>query len=87
MSRPSDDVPTTVIPQQTAEQPPMATAPATERSRVWPRRLPARIGRARTSTVVIGGLFLLLGGLNIVLPEDPYVTVDTQYGQLTVRES
>jgi len=87
MSRPSDDLPTTVIPQQTAEQPPMATAPATQRSRIWPRRLPARIGRARTSTVIIGALFLLLGGLNVVLPQDPYVTVPTQYGDLRVRQS
>ena len=74
MSSPSDDLPTTVIPQQTAEQPAVTTAPATRRSRIWPSKLPARIGRARTSTVVIGALFVLLGGLNLVLPVDEGAT-------------
>jgi len=86
-STPPDDHPTRVIPQRTAEQPPMATAPATQRSGLWPSRLPQRIGRARTSTVIIGALFVLLGGLNIVLPEDPYVTVPTEYGDLRVHQS
>ena len=72
MSSPQDDLPTTVIPQQTVEQPAVTTAPATRRARIWNRKLPARIGRARTSTVIIGALFVLLGGLNLVLPEqDP----------------
>ena len=69
MTRPADDRPTTVLPQQTVEQPSVTTSPATRRSYTWHRRIPARIGRARTSTVVIGALFVLLGGLNTVLPQ------------------
>jgi hypothetical protein len=88
MSRPPDDLPTTVIPQQTVEQPAVSTAPATRRSRVWQRKLPQRIGRARTSTVIIGCLFVLLGGLNFVLPEDPYVDVPLPDGSsVRVRSS
>ena len=69
MTRPSDEQPTTVLPQQTVEQPSVTTSPATRRSYTWHRRIPARIGRARTSTVIIGALFLLLGGLNVALPQ------------------
>ncbi len=74
MTRPPDDVPTTVIPQQTAEQPVVTTAPATRRSSLR-SRVPARIGRARTSTVVIGCLFVLLFALNAALPRDEGETV------------
>ncbi|MCZ2827635.1 hypothetical protein O2W14_02140 [Modestobacter sp. VKM Ac-2986] len=87
MTRPSDDQPTTVLPQQTVEQPSVTTSPATRRSYTWHRRIPARIGRARSSTVIIGALFVLLGGLNFVLPTDPYVTVPTEYGDVRVRSS
>jgi len=83
-----DDQPTTVIPQQTAEQPAVTTSPPADRNRVWQRKLPAHLGRARTSTVVIGALFLLLGGLNTVLPTDPYVDVPTaDGGTVRVRSS
>jgi hypothetical protein len=68
MTRPSpDEQPTTVLPQTTVEQPTVATAPATRRARVW-RHIPSRVGRARTSTLVIGCLFVLLLGLNAALP-------------------
>jgi hypothetical protein len=88
MSTSSDgERPTTVLPQAGIEQPAVTTAPATRRARVWHRKLPARIGRARTSTVVIGVLFVLLTGMNYVLPQDPYVTVPTQYGEVRVRSS
>ena len=89
MTGPQDELPTTVIPQQTVEQPAVTTAPATRRSRIWQRRLPARIGRARTSTVIIGCLFVLLGGLNFVLPEeDPLREVTLPNGAVVqVRES
>ena len=70
MTRPPDEQPTTVLPQQTVEQPSVTTSPATRRTRTWHHRIPARIGRARSSTVVIGALFVLLGGLNLVLPEE-----------------
>jgi hypothetical protein len=75
MSSPSDDRPTTVIPQQTVEQPAVTTAPATRRNRVWQRKLPSRVGRARTSTVIIGLLFVLLSALNSVLPQDEGASV------------
>jgi hypothetical protein len=68
VTRPPDDVPTTVLPQPTVEQPSVTTSPATRRSYTWHRRIPARIGRARSSTLVIGALFVLLGGLNALLP-------------------
>jgi hypothetical protein len=70
MSTPrGDDLPTTVLPRATAEQPSVVTAPATRRARVWQRKLPPRLGRARTSTVVIGCLFVLLYALNAGLPQ------------------
>ena len=48
----SERRPTTPVPTVTAE-------PATpRRPRIWPRRVPARIGRARTSTVVLAVLFV-----------------------------
>lgn len=43
--------PTTPVPQLTTE-------PVARRARIWPRKVPARIGRARTSTVVLAVLFL-----------------------------
>jgi hypothetical protein len=64
-----DHRPTTVLPQQTVEQPAVVTAPATRRSRVW-SHVPARLGRARTSTVVIGCLFVILLAVNAALPRE-----------------
>src|SRR3954447_8603438 len=83
MSMSSDDQPTTVR-QVTAEQPAVTAVPATPRTRIWQRKVPARIGRARTSTVVISCLWLLLFALNVSLPQDTYTTVTTDTGQ-TVR--
>ncbi|MBB3677625.1 hypothetical protein [Modestobacter versicolor] len=81
MSKP-DEQPTTVIPQQTVEQPAVSTAPATRRTGIW-QHVPARIGRARTSTVVIGCLFVLLFALNAALPRDEgqTTTVTTSDGR------
>ena len=88
MSTSPDDQPTTVLGRQTAEQPAVTTSPPADRRRAWQRQLPAHLGRARTSTVVIGVLFLLLGGVNTVLPTDPYVPVTTDDGQVVyVRQS
>jgi hypothetical protein len=70
VSRPADEHPTTVLPQQTVEQPSVTTSPSTGRAGTWHSRIPARIGRARSSTVIIGALFVLLGGLNAVLPQE-----------------
>jgi hypothetical protein len=77
-----DDQPTTVQ-QQTAVQPAVTAMPATRRSRLFPGgRLPARIGRARTSTLVLGLLFVLLFGLYVaVRPPVEYTTVTTTSGQ------
>jgi hypothetical protein len=70
MTTPSpDEQPTRVLPQATAEQPAVTAAPATRRAAIWQRRVPARIGRARTSTVIIGCLFVLLFALNSALPQ------------------
>uniref|UniRef100_UPI00110CA883 hypothetical protein n=1 Tax=Modestobacter excelsi TaxID=2213161 RepID=UPI00110CA883 len=75
MTRPSpDEHPTTVLPQPTLEQPTVVTAPATRRARVW-QHIPSRVGRARTSTLVIGCLFVLLLGVNAALPRDAGGTV------------
>jgi hypothetical protein len=89
MSRHSDDEqPTTVLQQPTAEQPSVTTGPATRRARIFQRRLPARIGRARTSTLIIGALWVLLFALNSTLPQDPLVTVDLPNGNsVQVRSS
>jgi hypothetical protein len=65
----SDEQPTTVLPQSTPERPAVTVAPATRRARIWQRKVPARIGRARTSTVVIGCLFVLLSAINSTLPQ------------------
>jgi hypothetical protein len=88
MSTPfSDDQPTTVQ-RHTAEQPTVTAAAATRRTRLWERKVPARLGRARTSTVVIGALFVLLFGLNSTLPQDTYTTVQLPNGDsVRVRSS
>ena len=75
MTRPSpDERPTTVLPQVTVEQPTVVTAPATRFARMW-RHIPSRVGRARTSTLVIGCLFVLLMAVNAALPRDAGGTV------------
>jgi hypothetical protein len=85
MSRHSpDEQPTTVLQQPTAEQPGVTTVPATRRTRIWQRKVPSRIGRARTSTVTIGSLFVLLFALHAAVAPDPveYTNiVDANTGQ------
>jgi hypothetical protein len=88
MTRPSPDGQPTLVQQVTAGQPGVTAAPATRRAAIWQRKVPTRIGRARTSTVVIGCLFVLLYGLNAGLPQDPYVTVPLpDGGSVRVRSS
>jgi hypothetical protein len=77
--------------QRTRELPATAEAPAATTDvappvRFWKQRVPSRIGRARTSTVVLGVLFLALFGLYLgVRPAAvEYTTVETTSGQ-TVR--
>ncbi|WP_299953105.1 hypothetical protein [uncultured Modestobacter sp.] len=76
MTRPADEQPTTVLPQQTVEQPSANAAPATRGTSLWHRHVPARIGRARTSTLVIGALFAVLFVLNLLLPRPDSGTTD-----------
>jgi hypothetical protein len=85
MSRHSpDEQPTTVLQQPTAEQPGVTAVPATRRTRIWQRKVPSRIGRARTSTVTIGCLFVLLSALNSALPQPDNRTVPVTYNGRTI---
>ncbi|MCZ2815681.1 hypothetical protein [Modestobacter sp. VKM Ac-2984] len=83
MSTSSDDQPTKVLPQTTAE-PPAHAAPATRRSPGWPSSVPAHIGRFRTSSLVLGGLFVVLFVLNLVLPrpDSGTRTITTSDGEI-----
>lgn len=74
MSTPSDDQPTRVLPQP--DQPSATAAPATRRTSAWHRHVPARIGRARTSTLVISALFAVLFVFNLLLPRPDSGTTD-----------
>jgi hypothetical protein len=86
MSRHSpDEQPTTVLQQPTAEQPGVTAVPATRRTRIWQRKVPSRIGRARTSTVIIGCLFVLLSALNSTLPQPDSRTVPVTYNGRTIN--
>jgi hypothetical protein len=81
MSSPRHHQPTRVLPS-TAEQP-AATTEAPPAARFWRQKLPARIGRARTSTVVLSVVFLASSALYLGVRPD-YVTVTTVDGA-TVR--
>jgi hypothetical protein len=76
MTTPSPDEHPTRVQHATVEQPEVSTVPATRRTAIWQRRVPARIGRARTSTVLIGCLFVLLYALNAGLPQADGGTTD-----------
>lgn len=83
MSTPSGDQPTRVLPS-TAEQPPATTA-APQPATFWRQRVPAHLGRARTSTVVLAVLFVAFFALYVLVrPAVEYTTVRTESGQ-TVR--
>jgi hypothetical protein len=81
MSTPSRHQRTRVLPA-TAQQP-AATTEAPPAARFWRQKLPAHIGRARTSTVVLSVLLLVCGALYLSVRPD-YVTVTTVDGA-TVR--
>ncbi|MCZ2838062.1 hypothetical protein [Modestobacter sp. VKM Ac-2985] len=74
MSTSSDDQPTKVLPQ--SNEPPAHAAPATRRTPGWPSSVPAHIGRFRTSSVVLGVLFVVLFLLNLLLPQPDSGTTD-----------
>jgi hypothetical protein len=81
MSTPSSDQPTQVLPS-TAEQP-AATTQAPAPAAFWRQRVPAHIGRARTSTVVLSVLFLAFFALYLLVrPAVEYTTVRTESGQM-----
>jgi hypothetical protein len=62
--------------------PQVSVAPATRRRRLWPKSVPSRIGRARTSTVVLGLLFVL-AGLLYVPPVPTGTTAGTPAGDVS----
>ena len=68
-------------PEGTREQPPVdpsvTTAPAPGRPHSWWSTIPAHLGRARTSTVVLALLFLAVGALYLTVRPDPVGTTTT----------
>ncbi|WP_448615155.1 hypothetical protein [Modestobacter sp. URMC 112] len=78
---PTRALPAAAPPPPSSEPSSSAPAPAS----FWRQRVPARIGRARTSTVVLGVLFVVLATLYVLVrPDVEYTTVTTETGQ-TVR--
>ena len=74
--------PTRALPAAAAPPPapPSSSAPAP--ASFWRQRVPARIGRARTSTVVLGVLFVVLAGLYVLVrPDVEYTTITTETGE------
>lgn len=63
--------------QEVVEQPTVSTAPPPVRPRNWWSTIPRHLGRARTSTVVIGVLFLALFALYLNVRPDPERTATT----------
>jgi outer membrane biosynthesis protein TonB len=84
VSTPSHDQPTRVLPATAARPAPTTDAPPPVH--FWRQKVPAHIGRARTSTLVLGLLFVAFFGLYLVVrpPAVEYTTVETTSGQ-TVR--
>jgi hypothetical protein len=64
--------------EQPSVTPSVSTAPA--RSRWHVSRIPARLGRARTSTVVLGVLFLAIGTLYLNIRPETTGTATTEIG-------
>ena len=59
-----------------------STTPAPAPVSFWRQRVPSRIGRARTSTVVLGVLFVVLAGLYVLVrPDVEYTTITTETGE------
>ncbi len=63
--------------EQPAVQPSVTTAPAPGRPHTWWAAIPAHLGRARTSTVVLALLFLAVGALYLTVRPDPVATATT----------
>jgi len=69
VSSPRTDPPTSVIPAQAGRPAVPGASPAPPGNPWWRRRVPSKLGRARTSTVVIGVAWLVMFGLNVSLPQ------------------
>lgn len=87
MSTPPEEQPTTAgdptEPARATTSPQVSTAPATGRRRqLWPDSVPARIGKARTSTVALGALFVVAGLLYV-----PPVSTDPASGTTPVEQA
>ncbi len=82
---PEHGPPTRVL-RSTARQPPPPPAAPAPPAHFWRQRVPAHIGRARTSTLVLGLLFVVFAALYVLVRPAPveYTTVETTSGQ-TVR--
>ena len=82
MSTPKHDRPTRVL-RSTAQQPPPTIGAPAPPAHFWRQRVPAHIGRARTSTLVLGLLFVVFATLYVVVRPAPveYTTVETTSGQ------
>jgi hypothetical protein len=63
--------------EQPAVQPSVTTEPAPGRPHTWWTAIPAHLGRARTSTVVLVLLFLAVGALYLTVRPDPVATATT----------
>ncbi len=66
--------------EQPAVEPTVSTAPPPARPRRWWSAIPKHLGRARTSTLVLGLLFLAIGALYLNVrpePEGTTIVVDT----------
>lgn len=64
-------------PQEVVEQPLVSTAPPPARPHRWWSTIPRHLGRARTSTALIGVLFLALFALYLNVRPDPEGTTTT----------
>src|SRR5215218_4819751 len=68
MTRPEDDA---TVEQPVVEAPSVSTAPPPSRPHRWWSSIPSHLGKARTSTVVLGVLFLAIGALYLNVRPDP----------------
>ena len=68
--------------EQPAVAPTVSTAPPPARPHTWWSAIPSHLGKARTSTLVLGLLFLAIGTLYLNVRPDPVVPATT--GNTTV---
>ena len=82
---PGRNPPTTAMPAVSAESATTAAPPVPAPAHFWRQKVPAHIGRARTSTLVLAALFVVFATLYLLVrPAVEYTTVETTSGQ-TVR--